>query len=151
MCPIPSSPHPCNFHTRIRNITAKAKFILKAMFHLKICGQKRHAENCHSPRLWQTFLWVNELTKSTHWRIKKLCTLQSSQTGGYRNKLPRLTVDRVCKTCNPLQWMSYSNAKMAITLINLEQEGPRLTQTLKRNALLTRGGLSWLLSWICQG
>lgn len=62
-------------------------------------------------------VWINELAKSTHRRI--LNSVQHSEArltiGEYRNKLPRLTVDRISKRYNPHQWMSNSNAKMALS------------------------------------
>jgi len=67
-------------------------------------------------------VWLNELTKSVHWRIINSVHYRAVRLaiGDIRNKLPRLSVDRVSKRLSPHQWMLYSNAKMPINLINLE-------------------------------
>jgi len=53
-------------------------------------------------------VWLNKLTKSVHRRIISSLYNRAVRlaVGDYRNKLPRLTIDRVSKRCNPQQWIS---------------------------------------------
>jgi len=78
-------------------------------------------------------VWLNKMIKSVHWRIINSIRYRAVRLaiGDIRNRLPRLSVNRISKRLSPHQWMLYSNAKMAINLINLEHKDPRLSKTLK--------------------
>lgn len=85
-------------------------------------------------------VWLSKLTKSRHWRIINSIHYRAFglAIGDYRNKLTRLTIDHISKRFNLYKWMSYSNAKKAINLINLEQEGPRLSKTLRKQCYVNQ-------------
>jgi len=79
-------------------------------------------------------VWLNELTLSKHWKSLNSLHYKAlrSSVGDFRNKIARATLNQMFKRATPVQWMCYSNAKLAITLYNT-QNGPEMSAKL-RNA-----------------
>jgi len=55
-----------------------------------------------------------------------------SSIGDFRNKIPKEVVSGIFNRANPLQWMNYSNAKLAISLV-LMGSGPPMSQKIKNS------------------
>jgi len=53
--------------------------------------------------------------------------------GDHRNNISKKNLNDIFGRATPVQWMAYSNAKMAISLHNLE-DGPPLSETLRHAA-----------------
>jgi len=78
-------------------------------------------------------VWLNEVTT-----FKILNTLNSIHYKGlriaakdYYTVLSRDRIDQIFNRVTPLQWMKYSNAKLALTLIAQAREGPPITSILE--------------------
>jgi len=77
--------------------------------------------------------WLNELTtwsqwkklNSIHYRALRICIKD------FRNKTSKVTIDAMFKRATPIQWMRYSNAKMAISLTLLKNNSTRLGKKLQ--------------------
>jgi len=61
-------------------------------------------------------VWLNKLTtcrqrkilSSMHYKVLRCAN------GDYRNKAPQINLDNIFKSVAPAQWMTYSNAKLAL-------------------------------------
>jgi len=97
-----------NIH--IRNVVAKVSFVLKKLRFISRFVETKDMLKIVTYHVFGTMfygstVWQNELTKSTHWRIISSIHYRAVRLtiGDNRNKLSRLTVDRISKQCNPHQ------------------------------------------------
>jgi len=80
-------------------------------------------------------LWLNELTTSKQWKIINSLHYKALRVslGDFRNKISKKNLNDIFGRATPVQWMAYSNAKMAISLHNFE-DGPPLSEILRHAA-----------------
>lgn len=78
--------------------------------------------------------WLNELTTSAQWRKLNsihYCALRICLKD-FRNKISKSVIDDKFRRAKPSQWMKFTNAKMAINLVLLQEKSTRLGIKLQR-------------------
>jgi len=77
-------------------------------------------------------VWLNETTTAKQWKLLNSIHYRALRTAArdYHFHIPKAELNSIFNRATPLEWMMYSNAKMAITLYNLGH-GPPLTRKLR--------------------
>lgn len=77
-------------------------------------------------------MWLTDQTKNEHWKLLNSIHYRALRIGmgDHFNKVSRHDLDLRLKRANPHQWMSYCCSKLAITLTNLKESGPRMSEKL---------------------
>jgi len=80
-------------------------------------------------------VWLTELTTCKQWKIVNSLHYKAlrSAIGDYKNTIPKTQLNLLFERATPVQWMAYSNAKLAISLFN-NKNGPPISSQLRASS-----------------
>jgi len=130
--------HNLTWDKQVNNIVTKAKLVLsKLRFLTKFLNKKEMLKVATSHLFGMTYYgsqtWLTELTtfnqwkklNAIHYRALRICLKD------FKNKISKAQLNAELKRATPLQWMKFSNTKLAINLALMGDRTTRLGRRLQ--------------------